>query len=74
MTAARRRFRKIASLPTAHKDRSRSSMPVLLGLVFVTRAAYALLYVHIKGAQNLFESDILDYFSLATSLLHGSFL
>ena len=65
---------EIALLPTAHKVRSRTSMPVLFGLVFVTRAAYALLYVHVKGAQNLFESDILDYFSLATSLLHGSFL
>jgi len=48
-------------------------MPLLLGLVFVSRVTYAVLYVNIKGAQNLFESDLLDYFILAQSLLHGSF-
>ena len=64
---------EIASPTPGHNVRSRKSMPVLLALVLVTRVAYALLYVHIKGAPNLIESDILDYVSLAESLLHGSF-
>ena len=64
---------EIASPPRWHYLRSRKVMPALLSLVFVTRVVYALLYVNIKGAQNLFESDINDYFTLAESLLHGSF-
>ncbi len=48
-------------------------MPVLLASVFVSRLLWALLYVGIKGADNVIESDALDYVTLAQSLLHGSF-
>jgi hypothetical protein len=40
---------EIASLPTGHKVRSRTSMPVLLGLVFVTRAAPVAYFVLVCG-------------------------
>src|SRR5262249_23830410 len=65
---------KSASAPPTHSVSARSWLPVMLFAVFVSRLLWALLYVWIKGANAIIESDTLDYVTLAGSMLHGSYI